>query len=53
MTHAPHRISGELMMHVGIRFIGIRVRDIGGVSGYKGYRVVGDEELINKSIAWH
>ena len=53
MTHAPHRISGEFMMHVGIRFIGTRVRDIGGVSGYKGYRLVGYEKLINKSIAWH
>jgi hypothetical protein len=41
------------MMHVGIRFIGIRVRYIGGVSGYKGYRVVYDEKPINKSIAWH
>ena len=38
MTHAPHRISGQLTMHVGIGFIGIRVRDIGGVSGYRGYR---------------
>jgi hypothetical protein len=53
MTHAPHKIFGELTMHVGIGFIGIRVRDIGGVSGYRGYRVVGDEKLINKSIAWH
>jgi hypothetical protein len=53
MTHAPHRIYGELMMHVQIRFIGIRVRGIGGVSGYKGYRVVDDEKLLNKSIAWH
>ena len=38
MTHAPHRISSELTMHVGIGFIGIRVRDNEGVSGYRVYR---------------
>jgi hypothetical protein len=53
MTHASHRISGALMMHVGIGFIGIRVRYIGGFSGYKGYRLVGDEKIINKSIDLH
>ena len=38
MTHAPHRISCALTMHVGIGFIGMRVRYIAGVSGYIGYR---------------